>query len=100
MATTEKEKKPAAAKPEGEQKKGGGGEGKGKGKKKEAGEYKQAAHAGVGLPVPPPRLKTYYEATVRNRLKEQFGYKNLHEIPTEDYELIVGLMRWAVGVRA
>src|SRR6266567_5633352 len=82
MATTEKEKKPAAAKPEGEQKKGGGGEGKGKGKKKEAGEYKQAAHAGVGLPVPPPRLKSYYEATVRNRLKEQFGYKNSHEIPT------------------
>ena len=84
MATTEKEKKPAAAKPEGGQQKGGGGEGKGKGKgkKKEAGEYKQAAHAGVGLPVPPPRLKKYYEATVRNRLMEQFGYKNLHEIPT------------------
>ncbi len=80
MATTEKEKKPAAAKPEGGQQKGGS-EGK-KGKKKEAGEYKQAAHAGVGLPVPPPRLKKYYEATVRNHLMEQFGYKNLHEIPT------------------
>jgi len=83
MATTEKEKKPkaeGAAKASAAQPKGGG-EGK-KGKKKEAGEYKQAAHAGVGLPVPPPRLKKYYEATVRNRLKEQFGYKNLHEIPT------------------
>lgn len=82
----EKTKKPKA---EGGAKAGGGqpaaggdSKGKGKGKKKEAGEYKQAAHAGVGLPVPPPRLKKYYEATVRNRLKEQFGYKNLHEIPT------------------
>jgi large subunit ribosomal protein L5 len=79
----EKTKKPKA---EGGAQAGGGqpkagGDGK-KGKKKEAGEYKQAAHAGVGLPVPPPRLKKYYEAIVRNRLKEQFGYKNLHEIPT------------------
>ena len=84
MATSEKEKK--SAKPEGGAAGGrqpaAGSEGKGKGKKKEAGEYKQAAHAGVGLPVPPPRLKTYYQATVRNRLKEQFGYENPHEIPT------------------
>ncbi|MFN2603665.1 MAG: 50S ribosomal protein L5 [Gemmatimonadaceae bacterium] len=86
MATSEKEKK--SGKPEGgapgsrQPAAGGDGKGKGKGKKKEAGEFKQAAHAGVGLPVPPPRLKKYYEATVRNRLKEQFGYKNLHEIPT------------------
>jgi len=86
MATTEKEKKPKAeggAKAgSGQPAAGGDSKGKGKGKKKEAGEYKQAAHAGGGLPVPPPRLKKYYEATVRNRLKEQFGYKNLHEIPT------------------
>jgi large subunit ribosomal protein L5 len=80
----EKQKTPAkpakAAKPpaDGGQQKGDGK----KGKKKEAGEYKQAAHAGVGLPVPPPRLKTYYESTVRNRLRDQFGYKNPHEIPT------------------
>ena len=56
--------------------------GKGKGKKKEGGEQKQTAHAGAGLPVPPPRLKIYYQKTVRDRLKEQFGYKNSHEIPT------------------
>jgi large subunit ribosomal protein L5 len=77
----EKTKKPAKpAKPaDGGQPKA---EGK-KGKKKEGGgEYKQAAHAGVGLPVPPPRLKAYYENTVRNRLRDQFGYKNPHEIPT------------------
>jgi large subunit ribosomal protein L5 len=89
MATTEKEKKPGAKAAGGGQPKGGGGgggdakEGKGsKGKKKEAGEYKQGEHAGVGLPIPVPRLKTYYEATVRSRLKEQFGYKNPHQIPT------------------
>jgi len=76
----DKEKKPAAKAGGGAPK--GGGEGKSKGKKKEAGEYKQAAHAGADLPVPPPRLKTYYNATVRTRLKEQFGYKNPHEIPT------------------
>src|SRR6476661_5058692 len=79
------EEKTKKAKPSGGQPKGDGGQpkaDKGKGKKKEAGEYKQAAHAEVGLPVPPPRLKKYYEATVRNRLRDQFGYKNLHEIPT------------------
>ncbi len=84
MATTEKdkEKKPAAKAAGGGAQQKGSGEGKSKGKKKEAGEYKQGAHAGAGLPVPPPRLKTYYNATVRNRLREQFGYKNPHEIPT------------------
>ena len=82
MATTEKEKKPAKgdAQPKGGG--GGGGESKGKGKKKEGGESKQAPHAGVGLPIPKPRLKVYYEATVRDRLRQQFGYKNPHEIPT------------------
>ncbi len=39
-------------------------------------------HAGVGLPVPPPRLKGYYEQTVRPRLQQQFGLGNVHEIPT------------------
>src|SRR6266545_2080078 len=85
MATTEKDKKPAKAAGgsagSGQQKADGGGS-KGKGKKKEGGEQKQAAHAGAGLPVPPPRLKIYYQQTVRDRLREQFGYKNAHEIPT------------------
>jgi len=39
-------------------------------------------HAGAGLPVESPRLKDYYETTVRGRLAEQFGLKNVHEIPT------------------
>jgi large subunit ribosomal protein L5 len=81
----EKTKKPPKAAKSGGSADGGQpkAEGKGKGKKKEGGgEYKQAAHAGVGLPVPPPRLKAYYEKTVRSRLRDQFGYKNPHEIPT------------------
>jgi large subunit ribosomal protein L5 len=39
------------------------------------------SHAGEGLAVQPPRLKLYYEQTVRGRLAEQFGLKNVHEIP-------------------
>ncbi len=80
MATTEKKPaKPAAPK-------GGAApqqakSGKAKGDKKGA-EFKQGPHAGVGLPVPRPRLKDYYEATVRARLQEQFGLANKHEIPT------------------
>lgn len=53
--------------------------------KKKGGEAKAAPrreHAGVGLPVPPPRLKKYYEGTVRSRLTDQFGLDNVHEIPT------------------
>src|SRR5919201_1145720 len=38
-------------------------------------------HAGVGTPAPTPRLKTYYDATVRGRLQQQFGLANVHEIP-------------------
>jgi len=52
----------------------------GKGGKK--GEGKQrGAHAGAGLPVPPPRLKEFYHATVRPRLSQQFGFTNPHEVP-------------------
>jgi large subunit ribosomal protein L5 len=75
MATTEK--KPAKAAGQPQQQKSG----KGKGDKKKA-EFKQGPHAGAELPVPPPRLKGYYENTVRSRLKEQFSLANLHEIPT------------------
>ena len=77
MATTEK--KPA--KPA----KGGGAPQqqpkKAKGEKKGP-EFKQGPHAGAELPIPSPRLKDYYNKTVRARLQEQFGLGNLHEIPT------------------
>jgi large subunit ribosomal protein L5 len=42
----------------------------------------QAEHAGKNLPVPPPRLHVYYQNTVRDRLKNQFGFTNVHQIPT------------------
>jgi large subunit ribosomal protein L5 len=53
-------------------------------KKKKGGEPKAARgpHAGAGKPVPVPRLKTFYETTVRPKLTEQFGLKNLHQLPT------------------
>ena len=38
-------------------------------------------HKGAALPVPAPRLKAYYIATVRPRLAKQFGLGNPHEIP-------------------
>jgi large subunit ribosomal protein L5 len=38
-------------------------------------------HAGVGLPVVPPRLRIYYEQTIRGRLQQQFGLTNIHQIP-------------------
>ena len=76
MATTEK--KPAkGAQPQ----QGKGGKG-GKGGEKKGAEFKQGPHAGADLPVPAPRLKGYYEKTVRARLKDQFGLENVHEIPT------------------
>src|SRR6184192_460701 len=52
------------------------------GKKREVQAQVQAAHAGKDLPVPPPRLRVYYENTVRDRLKNQFGFSNVHQIPT------------------
>ena len=52
-----------------------------KGDKKGA-EIKQGPHAGVDLPIPSPRLKDYYNKTVRDRLMKQFDLKNVHEIPT------------------
>ena len=42
----------------------------------------QAAHPGIDIPAPPPRLKAYYQTTVRPKLMAQFGLRNPHEIPT------------------
>jgi large subunit ribosomal protein L5 len=39
-------------------------------------------HAGAGLPVPAPRLREHYKTTVRPRLTKQFGFGNIHEVPT------------------
>ena len=65
------------------------------GAKKGGGEKKQKArgpHAGAGLPVPPPRLRAFYQETVRPKLQQQFGFKNPHEIPgVEKVVVNVGL---------
>src|SRR3954465_920506 len=59
------------------------GEGKSKkGGKKGGGEAAaRGPHAGAGLPVPAPRLKEFYQTTVRERLTKQFGLKNPHQVP-------------------
>ena len=51
-------------------------------KKREVQEHVQIEHTGKNLPVPTPRLRTYFETTVRDRLKSQFGFTNVHQIPT------------------
>ncbi|HMJ18283.1 MAG TPA: 50S ribosomal protein L5 [Gemmatimonadaceae bacterium] len=51
-------------------------------KKREVKEQVQVEHTGKDLPVPPARLRVYYEKTVRERLKSQFGFSNVHQIPT------------------
>ncbi len=51
-------------------------------KKREVKDQVQVEHTGKGLPIPPPRLRIYYESTVRDRLKSQFGFTNVHQIPT------------------
>ncbi|HEX8715522.1 MAG TPA: 50S ribosomal protein L5 [Gemmatimonadaceae bacterium] len=55
----------------------------GKAKGGKGGESKaRGAHAGAGLPVPPPRLRAHYQNVVRPRLMQQFGFKNPHQVPT------------------
>jgi large subunit ribosomal protein L5 len=41
----------------------------------------QKPHRGADTPAPRPRLKEYYETTLRGRLMQQFGFTNAHEIP-------------------
>ena len=72
MATKEKEQK------------------KGKGDRKS--EAPKVAHTGVGTSAPTPRLRTYYQKTVRDRLAKQFELANPHQIPRlEKIVLNVGL---------
>jgi large subunit ribosomal protein L5 len=99
MAKEEKAKKPAkakdetkAAKPKAAKADGKKVEGKEGAAKKPAakkGEAKkpggQAAPSSVDLStVPPPRLKGVYESAVRQKLTEQFGYKNRMQVPQLD----------------
>jgi large subunit ribosomal protein L5 len=60
-----------------------------------AGERKQILptdHAGVGQPVPAPRLREHYNKVVRDRLTKQYGFGNVHEVPSlEKIVLNVGV---------
>jgi large subunit ribosomal protein L5 len=71
--------------------KGGGGAGSGGGEsrtKKSGGGRRDAGesaprppHTGVGKPVPPPRMKGFYQQTVAPKLMSQFGLVNKHQVP-------------------
>jgi len=78
MAEIKEKKTGAKAAPKGAE----GGKSKGKAQQKGDGVQVQAEHAGAGLPVPPPRLKLQYESQVRERLMSQFGFSNVHQVPT------------------
>ncbi len=39
-------------------------------------------HAGSALAVPAPRLREHYRSAVRTRLTNQYGFGNIHEVPT------------------
>jgi large subunit ribosomal protein L5 len=80
------------AKPAKEEKKkgGAGGGGKGKGDKRE--KASRGPHPGANLPIPAPRLRGFYQETVRPKLQQQLGFTNPHEIPTlEKIVINVGL---------
>jgi large subunit ribosomal protein L5 len=81
MATKEKKGADSAAKGGSA---GGNAGGKSKGSKKKGGDTKVARgpHAGADKAVPAPRLRDFYQSTVRGRLMEQFGLKNPHQVPT------------------
>jgi large subunit ribosomal protein L5 len=65
---------------------------KGKGGGDRRSEQAKVAHTGMGTPAPTPRLRTYYQQTIRERLAKQFELKNPHQIPgLEKIVLNVGL---------
>jgi large subunit ribosomal protein L5 len=68
MATKEKK--------EGGAKKGGGG------RRDNAEAAPRPPHTGVGKPVPPPRMKGFYQQTVAPKLMSQFALTNKHQVPT------------------
>jgi large subunit ribosomal protein L5 len=102
-AKEEKAKKPAKAKDEGKAPKSAKADGKKadakaaaakeagakEGAKKGGGRGKKSEAAPVDLStVPPPRLKGVYDAVVRQKLTEQFGYNNPMQVPGLDKVVI------------
>jgi large subunit ribosomal protein L5 len=80
MAGKEQEKKKGGGTPGGAAG-GGGARGKDDRKQKGSDATAQKAHAGVDLPVPPPRLRDFYHTKVRSKLMQQFSLSNPHEVP-------------------
>lgn len=70
----------------------GGAKGGSKGGRGEKSAMLPSSHKGEQLPVPVPRLREYYTATVRPKLAAQFGLTNPHEVPQlEKIVLNVGM---------
>jgi large subunit ribosomal protein L5 len=70
--------------------KGGGAKSGGKGDRKSM--LPKGPHAGAKIPAPPPRLREYYNATVRPKLMTQFSLKNPNQVPgLEKIVLNVGM---------
>ena len=80
MATKDKEKSSGAPKAGSTPKASGSSKKSGGGKKGEA--KTRGPHAGAALPIPAPRLKGFYNETVRGKLSTQFGFSNPHEVPS------------------
>lgn len=55
---------------------------KGAGRNVERKQLLPTEHAGLELPVNPPRLYEYYKSTVRTNLTNRFSFKNPHQVPT------------------
>jgi large subunit ribosomal protein L5 len=80
----EKEKSSGGGTPKGAGPKGGAGDEKAKKKSSKKGgtEKTRGPHAGAALAIPAPRIKGFYQETVRPKLATQFGFTNPHQIPT------------------
>jgi len=84
-------KAPKAAKAEGKKadsKKADGGKPEGEKGKKPAKGAKAEAPTPVDTAVPPPRLKTIFDTVIRKKLTEQFGYRNVMQVPVVDKVVI------------
>jgi large subunit ribosomal protein L5 len=84
-------KAPKSAKAEGKKadgKKADAGKPEGDKGKKPAKADKAAPAPVEAVAAPPPRLKTIFNAVVRKKLTEQFGYKNAMQVPVIDKVVI------------
>jgi large subunit ribosomal protein L5 len=77
MATKDKK----GGKPDQQQKGQKGGKGGGASRDGASLIAARGSHAGASRPTPDPRLKAYYQNTVRPRLMQQFGLTNPHQVP-------------------